>query len=245
MTTLFISDLHLCAERPAITDLFLEFIHEHAARADALYILGDWFEYWIGDEAVTHDEYRSIVTAIQKITDSGTPVFVIPGNRDFLMGNRFEEYTGCRLLPDPSVIDLYGKRVLVMHGDSLCTDDHEYQTFRQRVRSEDWKRDYLAKTVEERHTIVRELRERSKVAKAMKKPEIMDVNGHAVSEIMRTHQVYDLIHGHTHRPDEHVFDLDGKRARRIVLGDWYENGSVLRCDADGWLLETLSLCAPA
>ncbi len=245
MTTLFISDLHLCAERPAITDLFLEFIHEHAARADALYILGDWFEYWIGDEAVTHEEYRSIVTAIQKITDSGTPVFVIPGNRDFLMGNRFEEYSGCRLLPDPSVIDLYGKRVLVMHGDSLCTDDHEYQTFRQHVRSEGWKRDYLAKTVEERHNIVRELRERSDVAKATKKPEIMDVNGHAVNEIMRTHQVYDLIHGHTHRPGEHVFDLDEKRARRMVLGDWYENGSVLRCDADGWVLETLSLRTPA
>ena len=245
MTTLFISDLHLCAERPAITDLFLEFINERAVRADVLYILGDWFEYWIGDEAVTHDEYRSIVTAIRKITDSGTPVFVLPGNRDFLMGSGFEEYTGCRLLPDPSIIDLYGKRVLVMHGDSLCTDDHEYQAFRQRVRSEDWQRDYLAKTVEERHTIVRELRERSKISKARKNPEIMDVNGHAVNEIMRTHQVYDLIHGHTHRPGEHVFDLDGKRARRMVLGDWYENGSVLRCDTDSWVLETLSLRAPA
>jgi UDP-2,3-diacylglucosamine hydrolase len=241
MTTLFISDLHLCDERPAITNLFLEFIQERAALADALYVLGDWFEYWIGDEAVTHDEYRFIVTAIRKITDNGTPVFVIRGNRDFLLGNQFEEHTGCRLLPEPSVIDLYGERVLVMHGDSLCIDDHEYQAFRQRVRSEDWKRNYLAKTVEERYTIFQDFRERSKVAKTRKKLEIMDVNGHAVNEIMRTHQVHDLIHGHTHRPGEHIFDLDGKRARRMVLGDWYENGSVLTCDANGWVLETLPL----
>jgi UDP-2,3-diacylglucosamine hydrolase len=241
MTTLFISDLHLCDERPAITNLFLEFIQERAALADALYVLGDWFEYWIGDEAVTHDEYRFIVTAIRKITDNGTPVFVIRGNRDFLLGNQFEEHTGCRLLPEPSVIDLYGERVLVMHGDSLCIDDHEYQAFRQRVRSEDWKRNYLAKTVEERYTIFQDFRERSKVAKTRKKLEIMDVNGHAVNEIMRTHQVHDLIHGHTHRPGEHIFYLDGKRARRMVLGDWYENGSVLTCDANGWVLETLPL----
>ena len=241
MTTLFISDLHLCAQRPAITDLFLEFLRGEAAKADALYILGDLFEYWIGDEAAENDEYRPIIAGMRTLCAAGPALYVMRGNRDFLMGAEFERQSGAHLLPDPTIIDLYGKPVLLMHGDSLCTDDVEYQAFRKMVRSETWQREYLSKTLAERETISRRYREMSKTATANKRLEIMDVNQGAVATVMREHQVYELIHGHTHRPGQHDFDLDGRRARRNVLGDWYEQGSVLRCDAHEWTLQTLPL----
>jgi UDP-2,3-diacylglucosamine hydrolase len=241
MTTLFISDLHLCAQRPAITELFLEFLRNEAARADALYILGDLFEYWIGDEAATNGEYRPIIAGMRALCGAGPPVYVMRGNRDFLMGAEFERLSGARLLPEPTIIDLYGKSVLLMHGDSLCTDDVEYQAFRKMVRSETWQREYLSKTVAERDAISRRFRQMSKTATANKRPEIMDVNQDAVATVMRRHQVYELIHGHTHRPGQHDFDLDGRRARRNVLGDWYEQGSVLRCNGHEWSLQALPL----
>jgi UDP-2,3-diacylglucosamine hydrolase len=241
MTTLFISDLHLCAQRPAITELFLEFLRDDAAKADALYILGDLFEYWIGDEAAGNGEYRPIIADMRALCAAGPPLYVMRGNRDFLMGAEFARQSGARLLPDPTIIDLYGKPVLLMHGDSLCTDDVEYQAFRRMVRSETWQREYLSKTVAERDAISRRYRQMSKTATANKRPEIMDVNQGAVATVMRQHQVYELIHGHTHRPGQHDFDLDGRRARRHVLGDWYEQGSVLRCDSHEWTLQTLSV----
>jgi UDP-2,3-diacylglucosamine hydrolase len=240
-TTLFISDLHLCGARPAITSLFLDFLRRRARKSDALYILGDLFEYWIGDEAVEQREFQPIIRGLHELTACGTPVFVMHGNRDLLMGHGFEKVTGSRLLKDPARIDLYGTPTLLMHGDSLCTDDTEYMTFRAQVRNPTWQKEFLAKSPAERDQIIRGYREISKQSTAAKKPEIMDVNQKAVEAIMREHRVQRLIHGHTHRPKEHVFNLDGQPARRMVLGDWYEQGSVLQVNAQGWQLESLAL----
>src|SRR3989344_9510735 len=240
-TTLFISDLHLCGARPAITGLFLDFLRDRARDAVALYILGDLFEYWIGDEAVEQEEFRTIVHGLRELTTNGTPVFVMQGNRDFLMADGFEKASGCRLLADPVRVNLYDTPTLLMHGDSLCTGDVEYMAFRTQVRNPAWQKEFLAKPVAERDRIVRDFREISKNSTASKKPEIMDANQQAVEAVMREHGVQRLIHGHTHRPKEHVFDLDGQPARRMVLGDWYEQGSVLRVGANGWVLETLAL----
>jgi len=240
-TTLFISDLHLCGARPAITRLFLEFLQRRARTARALYILGDLFEYWIGDEAVEQPEFRPMIDGLRQLTAGGTPVFVMHGNRDFLMGNRFEQACGCRLLVDPARLDLHGVPTLLMHGDTLCTDDVEYMQFRTQVRNPAWQKAFLAKPVAEREAIVRNYREISKASTAAKKPEIMDANPRAVEAVMREHRVHRMIHGHTHRPREHVFSLDGQPARRMVLGDWYEQGSVLRVDDQGWQLESLPL----
>lgn len=239
MATLFISDLHLCAQRPAIINLFLDFLRQRAARADALYILGDLFEYWIGDDAAREAEFAPIVDALHALTQGGTPACILHGNRDFLIGADFEKASGCRLLPDPSLIDLNGERVLLMHGDTLCTDDVAYLNFRRMVRDPQWITGFLGKTVDERNAVVRNLRETSKAAMAEKKPEIMDVNAITVETVMRQHAVRHLIHGHTHRPAQHEFLLDGQRVRRTVLGDWYEQGSVLACDARGCVLESL------
>ena len=240
-TTLFISDLHLCGARPAITALFLDFLHRRARASDALYILGDLFEYWIGDEAVEQEEFRSIIRGLRELTAGGTPVFVMHGNRDFLMSHDFERAGGVRLLKDPTRLDLHGTPTLLMHGDSLCTDDTEYMTFRAQVRNLAWQKEFLGKSMAERDRIVRDFREISKNSTATKKPEIMDVNQKAVESIMREHGVQHLIHGHTHRPKEHLFTLDGRPTRRMVLGDWYEQGSVLSVDARGWMLEGLPL----
>jgi UDP-2,3-diacylglucosamine hydrolase len=240
-TTLFISDLHLSGARPAITALFLDFLRRPPHAARALYILGDLFEYWIGDEAVEQPEFRPIAAGLRELTAAGTPVFVMHGNRDFLMGPGFERATGCRLLADPARVELYGTPTLLMHGDTMCTDDVEYMDFRKTVRSAAWQQDFLAKSVAERDRIVHEYREISKHSTAVKQPEIMDVNQKAVEAVMREHGVQRLIHGHTHRPREHLFSLDGRPARRMVLGDWYQQGSVLRVDANGWVLEGLPL----
>ena len=239
MHTLFISDLHLSAERPAIGALFLDFLRAHARHAEALYILGDLFEYWIGDDVAAQAEYRPLIDGLRALTDSGVPVYVLHGNRDFLLGHGFEQQTGCRLLPDPTVISLYGENTLIMHGDTLCTDDVAYLKFRVMVRNPDWVKMFLGKTITERDAIVRDYREISKAATAVKKPEIMDVNQGAVETVLQQHGVRHLIHGHTHRPAQHRFERDGVPARRTVLGDWYDQGSVLVCGARGCVLERL------
>lgn len=239
MTTLFISDLHLCAQRPAITELFLTFLRGRAPQAEALYILGDLMEYWIGDEAMALPEHQAIIHGLTQLTASGVPVYLMHGNRDFLMGQEFMRATGCQLLHDPCIIDLYQQRVLLMHGDSLCTDDVDYIAFRKMVRDPAWQQKVLAMSVPERIELSRQLRQDSQVAMADKKPEIMDVNQQTVEAVMREHGVTHLIHGHTHRPGEHQFQLDGQTVTRTVLGDWYEQGSVLSCQADGWVLESL------
>jgi len=243
--TLFISDLHLSDERPAITRLFLDFLDTQARAARALYILGDLFEYWIGDEAVDLDEFRATVAGLRALASRGVPVFVMPGNRDFLMGPDFERASGCRLLPDPTCIDLYDTRVLLAHGDALCTRDAEYMAFRKMVRDPEWQRAILAKPVAEREAIARQYREVSKTNSTVKTLDIMDVTPEAVESIMREHGVQHLIHGHTHRPAEHRFSLDGLPATRTVLGDWFEQGSVLRSMPGRQLLDRLPFAAGA
>jgi len=233
MSTLFISDLHLSAERPAITALFLDFLRTRARQAEALYILGDLFEYWIGDDVAAQAEYRPLIDGLRELTAAGVSVYVMHGNRDFLLGSGFEQQTGCRLIPDPTLISLYGEKVLLMHGDTLCTDDVAYLKFRAMVRNPDWVKMFLGKTIAERVAIVREYREISKTATAAKKPEIMDVHPDAVETTLRQHSVRHLIHGHTHRPAQHELQLNGQSVRRTVLGDWYDQGSVLVCDAHG------------
>lgn len=239
MATLFISDLHLCAQRPAVMTLFLDFLRGRATHADALYILGDLFEYWIGDDAVADAEFAAVIAGLRALTQSGVAVYVMHGNRDFLLGEEFTQITGCRLLPDPTLIDLYGTPVLLMHGDTLCTDDVDYQNFRRIVRDPQWIKKFLAQSRDQRNAVVRDLRATSKVAMAEKPPDIMDVNPAAVETVMRTQRVHHLIHGHTHRPAQHDLLIDGQPARRTVLGDWYEQGSVLACDARGCVLESL------
>jgi UDP-2,3-diacylglucosamine hydrolase len=238
--TLFISDLHLCAERPVITELFLGFLKNDARRARALYILGDLFEYWVGDDAIQADGYGPTVAGLRELSSAGVPLYVIPGNRDFLMGPGFERESGARLLADPTVIDLYGVPTLVMHGDSLCTRDVEFMAFRKMTRDPAWQQEALAKPLAERQAMARQFRAMSKQNAAGKDIDIMDVTQHAVEEVMRANRVHRLIHGHTHRPAQHVFTLDGAKATRTVLGDWYEQGSVLRATVTSQVLESLS-----
>lgn len=239
-TTLFVSDLHLCAERPAVTRLFLDFLAGEARTADALYILGDLFEFWVGDDAATTGEFRPVIEGLRALSHAGVPLYFMYGNRDFLMRERFEKDTGGKLIPDPTRINLYGEPVLLMHGDLLCSADADYMKFRAMVRDPAWQRDFLAKSLAERNGILNNYREISKATTNKKPPEIMDVVQTTVEDVMRQHRVRRLIHGHTHRPGEHVFTLDGATARRMVLGAWYEQGSVLRVDARGWTLNALS-----
>lgn len=236
--TLFISDLHLDRERPEIIQLFSEFLNTEARESDALYILGDLFEYWIGDDQPVNgleDCFQSLKT----LTINNIPVYFIHGNRDFLLGEAFSERTGMTLLPETTVIDLYGTPTLIMHGDTLCTDDVDYQNLRSIFRNPEWQKKFLAQSLEERIQEALQLRERSLGAKQEKAESIMDVNQAAVEETMRQHDVRQLIHGHTHRPAIHDLIIDGKPGKRIVLGDWYEQGSVLRCDAKQLRLDNL------
>lgn len=227
MTTLFISDLHLDLARPAIIRQFEDFIRDEAVNADALYILGDLFEAWIGDDAVSEIGHR-FINAMQPMRDAHRPTFFMHGNRDFLLGEYYARRAGLTLLPDPSVIDLYGTPTLLMHGDSLCIDDAQYQAFRTLSRSPDWQRQFLGRSVEERETFANQARQESKRHTGSEaNAGIMDVNQDSVVESMRAAGVHHMIHGHTHRPYSHVFELDGKSASRVVLGDWYEQHSAV------------------
>ena len=226
MPTLFISDLHLDPARPHIVDLYTRFLAGQARGADALYILGDLFESWIGDDDDSELAER-VASSTKALCDSGVPVFFMHGNRDFLLGADYAARAGMTLLPDPMMITLAGENTLLMHGDTLCTDDIEYQKFRTLVRDPGWQRQFLAKPLSERRAFAAQARGESKQQTAMKAAEIMDVNRRAVEEAMRAHSVRRLIHGHTHRPATHQFELDGQTAERIVLGDWFEQGSVL------------------
>lgn len=244
MTTQFISDLHLDPARPDITGQFLEFLRDQAAAAEALYILGDLFEAWVGDDD-PEPEKRRVIAALRALSDSGVPVFFMHGNRDFLIGERFARESGCTLLEDPHLLKLHGDQVLLMHGDTLCTDDVEYQAFRRMTRDPAWQQQFLAMPMEQRLALATEARAES-LASTRNKPEaIMDVNQRAVEETMKAQDVSLLLHGHTHRPAIHEFELGSARARRIVLGDWYTQGSVLYWDENGFRLETLPRSEPA
>jgi UDP-2,3-diacylglucosamine hydrolase len=226
MSVLFISDLHLDDARPRIVEAFENLLETQSAEVRALYILGDLFESYIGDDDDAPLNAR-VARATRNVRDAGVAVYFMHGNRDFLLGADYAERAGMTLLDDPAVIELSGERVLLMHGDTLCTDDAEYLQFRKRVRDPDWQRAFLAKPLAERRAFAAQARGESRKHTASAKPEIMDVNQAAVEAAMRTHGVRRLIHGHTHRPATHHFELDGTKAERIVLGDWYEQASVL------------------
>jgi UDP-2,3-diacylglucosamine hydrolase len=214
-------------------------MERRARNAEQLYILGDLFEAWIGDDD-DDPSLDPILGSLSSIARGGTSCYFMHGNRDFLVAQRFAEKTGFRLLGDYEVVDLYGERVLLTHGDLLCTDDVRYMTLRATVRDPDWQRDFLAKPLAERRKIASEMRALSRTEVAAKREEIMDVNAATVANTMRRFDVRTLLHGHTHRPGIHRFDLDGRAATRIVLGAWYEHGSCVRWDDSGFELEGLS-----
>jgi UDP-2,3-diacylglucosamine hydrolase len=226
MSILFISDLHLDESWPHIVDEFERFLTEDARGARALYILGDLFESWIGDDDDSPIADR-VARALRALSDSGVPIYFMRGNRDFVLGKDFARKAGMTILDDPTVIDLDGTRTLLMHGDTLCTDDVAYQKFRKIMHNRWFQRIALALPLSVRRRIAGRLRGQSQKHVARKTEAIMDVNQGAVEAAMRAHGVRTLIHGHTHRPAAHRFDLDGQTAERIVLGDWYDQSSIL------------------
>jgi UDP-2,3-diacylglucosamine hydrolase len=237
---LFISDLHLDDERPQITELFLNFLRGEARDAQALYILGDLFESWIGDD----DDAplaQTVQDALADLTRSGVNAYFMAGNRDFLVSDAFAARSGITLLQDPSVIELAGVPTLLMHGDTLCTDDVAYQKFRAQVRDPRWQQQFLSQPLAQRRAFAAQAREQSRLHTGATMAQIMDVTDTAVREALATHGAARLIHGHTHRPARHRVELADRVAERIVLGDWYEQGSVLRIDGDAIALETRAL----
>ena len=242
MGTLFISDLHLDESRPGITALFLDFLRNDAVNAEALYILGDLFEAWVGDDD-TAALGNKVAQGLRELGEQGVPVFFMRGNRDFLVGPAFAKRAGLRILPDPCVIELYGKPTLLMHGDLLCTDDIAYQAFRAQVRSEDWQTQFLSQPLAARLSFAEHARAASKQHQSGlmngQQESIMDVTQASVSALMKQFGLARLIHGHTHRPAIHHFSNGDTSSQRIVLGDWYSQGSVLQVDADGDLLSVI------
>ncbi|MEM9171242.1 MAG: UDP-2,3-diacylglucosamine diphosphatase [Pseudomonadota bacterium] len=235
-TTLFISDLHIDEKQPEIAAQFFQFARGEARQADALYILGDLFEAWVGDDDT--DAYLANAQNEIAALTRHIPVFVMHGNRDFLLGAAFAERTGVQLIDDPVVIELHGTRVLLAHGDAYCTDDHDYMAVRAQMRNPAWQAQILSLPLEARRQLAGQARAESTSANAGKDMQIMDVNQQAIETALIDHEVTDILHGHTHRPDVHHFTLaDGRKARRMVLGDWYEHGSVGVWNAAGFKLE--------
>jgi UDP-2,3-diacylglucosamine hydrolase len=239
MTTLFISDLHLDPARPQITDLFGSFIDNEASRADALYILGDLFEAWVGDDDPS-DVGGFVATKLRDLRDAGVPVYFMRGNRDFLLGDDYARRAGMTILPDPAVVMLHGKPTLLMHGDLLCTDDVAYQQFRAQTRNPEWQRQFLSQPLPKRLAFAEQARAASKAHQSGLQTQglmeaITDVAPATVEATLSRYGIDSLIHGHTHRPKVH----EHAGRRRIVLGDWYEQGSVLRVDAGGAELSSL------
>jgi UDP-2,3-diacylglucosamine hydrolase len=239
--TLFISDLHLSPQHPATLRLFLEFLGGRARRADRLYILGDLFDAWIGDDDDTAC-YLEVRAGLRALTAAGTACTLLPGNRDFLLGRRFCRDTGCTLGRDPTVARFAGIRTLLMHGDPLCTDDVDYLRFRRRVRNPLIKRLFLWKSLKARRAIAEGYRQRSGVAKSDKTAVIMDAHPAAVADYLRRFRAAHLIHGHTHRPADHTLTHHGQTARRSVLAQWHEErGEVLVHRAGVWQREAVLL----
>jgi UDP-2,3-diacylglucosamine hydrolase len=238
MARLFVSDVHLDAGRTAATGQFLEFLATEARGAQALYILGDLFEAWVGDDD-REPANEQVCRALRALVASGVACFALHGNRDFLLGAGFCERSGCRLLPDPVIAQLEGERLLLTHGDALCTGDHAYQELRSVVRSPAWQRRFLALPRSSRELLADEARAGSRRHTARTVPYIMDVNPAAVAAAFRAARVRRMIHGHTHRPGVHDGTLDGAPVQRIVLGAWYEQGSYLRFERGSYQLREL------
>jgi UDP-2,3-diacylglucosamine hydrolase len=238
MARLFVSDVHLDADASQATEQFLSFLSAEATGAEALYILGDLFEAWVGDDDREPGNER-VCRALRALAASGVACFALHGNRDFLLGAGFCARSGCRLLTDPVLAQLDGERVLLTHGDALCTDDHSYQELRSIVRDPAWQRRFLALPRAHRELLSREARAGSRRHTARTVPYIMDVNAAAVAAAFRAAQVRRMIHGHTHRPGVHDLEVDGQPAQRIVLGAWYEQGSYLRYEQGRYELREL------
>lgn len=232
-SVLFISDLHLCASRPHITQCFLTFLKDTATKANALYILGDLFEYWAGDDDINDAFNAQIIEGFRGLASAGVPIFLMHGNRDFLIADCFCNAAKITLLDDPTLLEIYGKKVLLSHGDDLCTDDIAYQQFRHQVRNKDWQTEFLSQPLHVRKQQIEAIRARSEQEKSQKQMAIMDVNDDAVRALLTRYTPDVLIHGHTHRPNHHLIDVNGKAVSRWVLGDWYEQGSYLILNADG------------
>ena len=231
--TLFISDLHLSADHPHSIAAFRRFVATLAPQAEALYILGDLFEYWAGDDD-RHDPFHDGVTqALHGLAARGIRIYLMHGNRDLLMGEEFAQAAGATLLDDPTLLDLYGTPTLLSHGDKLCTDDVEYQRFRAQVHDADFQKNFLAQPLAARKAYIEQLRRQSTAAKQSKDSAIMDVNDAAVAALLREYHYPRLIHGHTHRPKRHEHTVDGHLCERWVLSDWDQQTSALRCDAQG------------
>lgn len=248
MTIWVISDLHLSAQRPAVTQAFLHWLQHGLADASALYLLGDIFEVWVGDDVLQDAEQSAallpVVAGLQALSRRGVAVSLMHGNRDFLLGTAFAAACGAQLLPDPTLLTVGTQRILLTHGDALCTDDHAYQQFRTQVRSAAWQAAFLAQPLAARLAFAEQARQQSRENKAMQAAEIMDVNAHAVADCIRSHgypQV--LLHGHTHRPAVHALEVDGHVCQRWVLGDWHHSAVVARISAQAITPVTLSLTA--
>lgn len=233
MSTLFISDLHLQEERPEVYRWLQAFLAEQARHAEALYILGDLFEYWVGDDALS-PLATELARELAELSDAGLACYFVHGNRDFLLGQAYAARAGLELLPEESVVDLYGQPTLLLHGDTLCTDDREYQAFRRQSRDPSWQAAVLAQSVEERLRLAQEARDASKKHTGSSGMEIMDVNQEAVRNAFDRHGVRRIIHGHTHRPAFHRHQLaEGQVGERIVLADWDLRGNYLEVTAEG------------
>ncbi|MCY3768300.1 MAG: UDP-2,3-diacylglucosamine diphosphatase [Gammaproteobacteria bacterium] len=230
MPTAFISDLHLTPDRPESTEWFRQFMRESRGLLNRIYILGDLFEFWIGDDARDTLGYGEVEEILQATVEAGMDIFFIHGNRDFLVGRDFERRTGCRILADPTVIELGTTRVLLTHGDALCTDDTTHQQARKQMLTDKWRFAFLNQPVSERLDTASAMRKKSEIEKKSKSMEIMDVNQKQVEKVMRDHGVRTMIHGHTHQPAVHDFFIDRAPAKRFVLGDWYTQKSMLLYD---------------
>jgi UDP-2,3-diacylglucosamine hydrolase len=238
---LFVSDVHLDAAAPEAQRQFLDFLDSQVAGpslARALYILGDLFESWVGDDDVG-GERAAVLGALRRLTAGGVACFLLHGNRDFLIGGEFCRQTGCQLLPDPVVAEIGGERVLLTHGDALCTDDHSYQELRSIVRTPAWQRRFLSLPLSDRQMLANEARAGSRAHTARSIPKIMDVNTGAVRAAFETARVRTMIHGHTHRPAVHDALVGGQPVQRIVLGAWYEQGSYLAYENGRYELRSL------
>jgi len=239
--TLFIADLHLGETHPLTSERFLRFLGDTAPKAEALYILGDLFEYWAGDDDLDTPFHRRISAALAGLAAGGTRLFIMHGNRDFLMDQAMARACCATLLADPTCLDLYGTPTLLTHGDALCTGDTAYQQFRATVRSSDWRTRFLAWPLTERKAQIERLRQQSEESKQQKSMAIMDANEEAIKDLLRRHGYPRLIHGHTHRPARHLHHLDGHTAERWVLGDWDTRPNALRADPQGVHWEALDV----
>lgn len=229
MHTLFISDLHLHESRPQVTRAFFHFLYSHGIHAEALYILGDFFDAWIGDDDDS-ELLQDVASGLHKLSELGVAIYFMHGNRDFLLGKAYASKAGMSLIDDGTVIDLYGTPTLLMHGDTLCTGDTEYQQFRTMVRSPQWQQQILAQPLAARRALAAQLRAKSQSMNSLKADDIMDVSPTEVIAQMEAARVTRLMHGHTHRPARHQLVVAGNPAERIVLGDWHDSGWCIKAD---------------